>query len=196
MSNDNSLDVEPEDHQTRIQKMKEEVERITGVKPVSDSAADCPPEIEEQFWEHVLAYESATPSTLFDLLVKGGMTLPAPQEMEDTPLSEKLQQVINALALLGAYLENTDHLSDRELYTELWEDALREEAVVMPGDDNYACHIDLLGSGSEEDTHLYLKYYADEEHRRHWRTEFPDDEVPDHQQPPLDRDRNLPKPPF
>ena len=46
---------------------------------------------------------------------KMGIALPAPEELTDAQLSAKLWEVIEALAFLGAYLEHTDHLSDREL---------------------------------------------------------------------------------
>ena len=70
---------------------------------------------------------------------------------------------------------------------------LREPVKDMPLDESSAWHIDLTGSGSEEDTHLYLKYYADEETRRRWSADFPDDEMPEHAEPPFDRDRYLPQ---
>ena len=57
------------------------------------------------------------------------------------------------------------------------------------------CHLDLVGSGSEEDIALWLKYYADEETRVQWARDFPDMVVPPHENPPYDRDRQLPKPP-
>ena len=64
-----------------------------------------------------------------------------------------------------------------------------------PNDLERVDRVDVLGSGSEEDTYLYLKYYADDDWRRFWLKDFPDDEIPDHEDPPYDRDRLLPKPP-
>jgi len=90
------------------------------------------------------------------------------------------------------FLYNTDHLSDRELYEELWYELLRDENPAMPVNENSACHIDLVGSGSEEDNELYLRYYADEEDRQLWANDWPDDAMPDHETPPYDRDRHLP----
>jgi hypothetical protein len=91
------------------------------------------------------------------------------------------------------FLSQTDHLSDRELYTLLWDDTLREPVKDVPLDESSAWHIDLLSGGGEEDTRLYMKYYADEETRRRWLADFPDDEVPSHEEPPYDRDRHLPQ---
>jgi len=56
--------------------------------------------------------------------------------------------------------------------------------------------IDLTGSGSEEDNQIYLKYYADAEHRIQWALDWPDDIIPDHENPPFDRDRHLPQSPI
>lgn len=146
----------------------------------------------EQFWERVEAFESKEWTTSFDLLVQGGMTLPAPEELDDLQLTAKLWEVIRGLAMLRIFLYNTNHLSDRELYQELWQQVLREENPVMPINENSACHIDLVSSGSEEDNELYLRYYADEEARQIWSLDWPEDDMPEHEVPPYDRDRYLP----
>ena len=88
------------------------------------------------------------------------------------------------------------HLSDRELYDYLYHDGLREEAVLFPENPSYAYMIDLTGSGSDEDNQIYLKYYADEEHRRQWAHDWPDDMLPEHEDPPFDRDQFLPRSPL
>jgi len=38
-----------------------------------------------------------------------------------------------------------------------------------------------------------MKYFADEESRASWLAQFPDYEMPPHQEPPDDRDRHLPQ---
>jgi hypothetical protein len=196
MSKKNPENLDLEDFETRIEKLKAQVNGLVGGEMISGSVENCPPEIEEKFWEHVLAYEQAKPVSLFDMLVRNGLALPAPDEMDDTQLTAKLWEVINAMALLGTYLESTDHLSDRELYADLWIDLLREETVLMPDNPNFACHLDVIGSGSEEDVQIYLKYYADEEWRVQWARDWPDDPMPAHEDPPFDRDRRLPRPAF
>ena len=75
----------------------------------------------------------------------------------------------------------------------LWTDALREDTKTLTPNANWACHLQMIGSGSEEDNHLYLKYYADEDERRHWHSQFPKDVLPAHEDLPYDRDRLLPK---
>jgi len=136
--------------------------------------------------------ESWTPP--FDTLVEMGIALPPPEDLTDGQLSAKLWEVIEALAFLGAYLEHTDHLSDRELYSQLWNEELREASLFLPDDPDSAWHIDFIGSGSEEDVALYLTYYADEEERQDWAKDWWDGPLPSPKPRPHDRDRHLPQP--
>ncbi|HET9838040.1 MAG TPA: hypothetical protein VFR84_07380, partial [Candidatus Angelobacter sp.] len=135
-------------------------------------------------------------TTNFQQLENAGVALPAPDSLKDEELAAKLWEVIQKLALLHVFIEQTDHLSDRELYTELWTNSLREESKAMPMVAGSAWHIQLLGSCSEEDMRLYLKFYADDDFRRHWHQDFPKDPIPPHEDPPYDRDRLLPKPDY
>ncbi len=151
------------------------------------------PEARAQFWQRVAAYEQAPLTTHFQQLEEAGVASSAPESLDDPMLTARLWQVIEALARLRVFLHQTDHLSDRELYTLLWRELLREPVKDLPLDNSGAWHIDLLGSGSEEDIYLYLKYYADDATRRQWSADFPDYEVPDHEQPTFDRDRHLPQ---
>ena len=154
---------------------------------------ECPPETAAQFWLSVAAYEQAPWTTHFQELVDAGVELPAPESMDDLQLAAKLSEVVDGLARMRVFLSQTDHLSDRELYTLLWKDTLREPVKDMRRDESSAWHIDFLSGGGEEDTRLYMKYYADEETRRGWLADFPDDEMPPHEEPPYDRDRFLPR---
>ena len=65
-----------------------------------------------------------------------------------------------------------------------------------PKNPSYVYGLDLLGSGSDEDIHLYMKYFADEQYRKQWASDFPDFAMPPHEDPPFDRDKDLPKSPF
>lgn len=157
---------------------------------------DCPPELEEEFLRHVIEYENAPMTTHYAQLTEGGVELPMPEEMDDEQLTAKLWEVIRKLAGMRVFIERTDHLSDRELYSHLWHESLREETPDMPYDEYSAWHIDLLGSGSEEDIRLSLKYYDSEEDRQRWHKEWPEDEIPPHEELPYDRDRLMPKPTY
>ena len=163
---------------------------------VEGELEECPPEVTEQFWEQVVAYEKAPWTTNFKQLEESGMQLSAPETLDDEQLTVKLGELIQRLALLRVFLDDTDHLSDRELYTELWSDMLREEVKAIPPDPDGAYHLSPLGGCSEEDIQLQMKYYADEEWRRQFQEEFPDFVMPAHEDPPYDRDRFLPQPDY
>jgi len=149
-------------------------------------------ELQAQYWEREVAFEEAEWVTSFDQLVQRDIELPAPEELDDSQLSAKLWEVIRGLAMLRTFLYSTNHLSDRELYEELWHELLREETPDMPVNDDSAWHIDLVGNGSEQDNELYLRYYAGEEDRHRWAKDWPNDTMPEHEALPYDRDRHLP----
>jgi len=184
---------EEPDQEQRIAKLREEIKKLGGN---TMSIEDMPADMEEEFLRHVLEYETAEPISLFRLLENSGLKLLVPSSLTDDDLSPKLKETIERMSSLGAYLLHTNHLSDRELYEYLYNDGLREEAVLFPENPSYAYMIDLTGSGSEEDNQIYLKYYADAEHRIQWALDWPDDIIPDHENPPFDRDRHLPQSPI
>jgi len=184
---------EEPDQEQRIAKLREEIKKLGGN---TMSIEDMPADMEEEFLRHVLEYETAEPISLFRLLENSGLKLLVPGSLTDDDLIPKLKETIERMSSLGAYLLHTNHLSDRELYEYLYNDGLREEAVLFPENPSYAYMIDLTGSGSEEDNQIYLKYYADAEHRIQWALDWPDDIIPDHENPPFDRDRHLPQSPI
>lgn len=181
-----------DDREERIKDLKRHAEELCGGEMKVGGLDDYPAEVEEGFWQHVVEYEKAPWTTHFRQLEEAGVS--SPQSLNDAELTAKLWEVIQKLALLRVFIDQTDHLSDRELYTHLWKDALREETKAMAMAANAAWHIQLLSSGSDEDTRRYLKYYADDDWRRNWHQEFPSFRIPKHVDPPYDRDRLLPKP--
>lgn len=182
---------------------KEQLERIDCLKECASELAgsemnfyesdEISANIQEEFWKQVIAFEESEHTPLFDRLIKADVELPAPDELKDEQLNEKLWEVIHTLQLMNTFLEQTNHLSDRELYEKLWSDVLREDMFVMTNIPNFHCGIDMLGSYGEEDIYLYLKHYANEERREQWLKDFPDYEMPEHEDPQYDRDRFLPK---
>ena len=185
-----------DDQEKRIEALKRHAEELCGGQMEVGSLDDCPAEVEEAFWKHIVDYEEAPWTTHFQQLENAGVSLPSPDSLKDEELTAKLWDVIQKLALIQVFIEQTDHLSDRDLYTHLWTDTLREETKALPLAANSACHIQLLSSGSDEDNLLYLKYYADDTFRQYWQTDWPNDPIPRHEHPPYDRDRLLPKPDY
>lgn len=176
----------------RINKLRSELEKLGGSTSTLESM---PADMEEEFLRHVLEYETAEQISLLRLLENAGLEVPPPESLDDDALKIKLKEIIDRMASVGSYLLHTNHLSDRELYEYLYHEALREETVLFPENPSYAYMIDLTGSGSEADNQAYLKYYADEIYRRRWAHDWPDDRMPEHEEPPYDRDRFLPQSP-
>jgi hypothetical protein len=182
------------DRGIRIGQLMAKVDALSGGRMLAGGSADHENSaVVEAFWERVLAFETAPLGTNFAQLEEAGILLPSADSLTDTQLHEKLWEVIQGLAELQVFLSRTDHLSDRELYVHLWEDVLRQETEIMPLDPKSADHVDILGGCSNEDIQMSLKYYADEAERAYWRHDFPNDPIPDHEEPPYCRDRELPR---
>lgn len=151
-------------------------------------------ELFEQFMKSVEAFESAPLTTLSRLLIRDGIQLPPPNSFTEETVHDKLWEVIRAMARHRNFLYSTDHLSDLELYTQLWEETLNnpfEEITPDMGDS--AWNIDLTSDGSEESTNLWLDDETDEATRQAWLKQFPEDQLPEPAKPPHDRDRHLPQ---
>jgi hypothetical protein len=152
------------------------------------------PDQKEDFWQRIVDFGAAPLKTDFAPITEAGIDLPNPEALDDAQLALKLWEVVGALAAMRVFISETDHLSDRELYHELWHRHLREERPNLPATPASAWHVSPLGGRSETDTQQYLKYYADEDWRQHWLGEFPNCAMPAHEDPPFDRDRHLPQP--
>lgn len=172
--------------------MRAEVRKLGGIFATD---LEMPSDLEVAFLRHVLEYEQAQPISLLQILQNSNLKLPPPDDLDDGELTAKLWETIERMASLGAYLLNTNHLSDRKLYEYLYNDGLREEATLFPEDPNYAYMIDIVGSGGDDDHEIYLRHYADEDYRAHWRRSWPADLMPEHEEPPFTRDAKLPKSP-
>lgn len=185
-------EIESVEQQMRIHRLKGEASSEFGINWFEDDN-DTPPDIQEGALESLLAWERASDTTLAIKLGEAGISIPNPNELDDTHLSLKLWQIIDFLAKRNIFFVYTNHLSDREFYTELWEDMLHGPFRDTPFHPDSSHHFDMIGTGSEEDTLLSMKYYADEKARAYWMESFPDYEMPEHEDPPYDRDRHLPK---
>jgi hypothetical protein len=171
------------------ERLKREIMARGGVIGLSD---DLSPEEQSAFLRRVLAFDAGGTTTLTVELQEIGIDVPPPATLSDDALTQKLWEIINGLATLRVFLERTDHLSDRALYELLHGELLPEEMDELGTDEGSAWHLDILGGCSNEDLRLHLKYYADEKQRREWLADWPDYDMPAHEDPPYDRDRLLP----
>src|SRR5215470_1782213 len=103
MAGEDPKNTDREDVESRIRKLKKQAEQLTGQEIIGEVAADCPSEIDEEFWKNVVAFEQAAWMRPFDMLTKGGIALPSPDELDDVAVTTKLWEVIEVLALLRAY---------------------------------------------------------------------------------------------
>jgi hypothetical protein len=181
------------DREIRIEKMKRELDDLADGSMISGGFGEVPPELEEAFLTRVCEFEKAPWDTNFNRLVQRGVEIIPPAELDETSLCAKLHDVLRALAEVSCFLENTDQLSDRELYTWLWAEGLREETPDL-SQLGGAWHVSPIGGCDDEDIAIFLKYYANEKERRRWQEEFPNDPLPPRCLLSYDRDRNLPRP--
>src|SRR6185436_18548727 len=118
-----------------------------------------------------------------------------PDELTDETIGPKLWELLHELACRGFYVLNSDHLSDRETYGNLWREDLREPAILPGRSQDGGWFHDFVGTGSEEHAELWLRYYASDEDR----AEFARDlhvQLPERANAPFNRDWRVPKGPF
>jgi len=161
----------------RIAKLKQRVEELSGAEPTTFEAAEAPPEVVERFWRRVVEYEERDMGLMPSISLPP-LEFPEPGGLADDELNDLLWRKIAELAERRIFLEQTDHLSDRELYSVLCSPEMKEcTTQVVP--ENGMVGFDILGGYSEEDIELYLRYHADDLDRDLWQADWPDDRVSD-----------------
>jgi hypothetical protein len=193
-----SDDLRDAERQIRIQHLREEIEKRGGSWETLTEGKELTPETEEALLSRVLYFETAPRTTYAKILIGDGIELPPPDSFENPEkLRTKLWDVIHGLAHHRVFLQCTDHLSDADFYSLLWFDKLNSLTIDISSEPEATCHLDLLGSGSVEETKLWLKFYADDEERLWWNDTLGDGTVtdlPEKEKPAYDRDRHLPRP--
>jgi len=178
------------DRKDRIERLKQQIREVVGDEAFFGSIPACPPEIEESFLEHVLRFEQASRQPLRERLADAGIVLTDPDELADKDLTQQMWDAIQALLTLHIIPTNTDHLSDRQVYTYLWYTA-RSGETVTPDFFSRGWYIDFTGHG-EEGIDVYVKYYANADERRAYRRRFPHHPLPEHCEPLYNRDHLIP----
>src|SRR5262245_7861986 len=120
----------------RIEDLERKVNELAGGRMSSWKSDELTPEIHEEFLRNIIEYETAPWTTHQQQLQEAGIELPSPEDLDDEQLKAKLWEVIEVLAKLRVFLQCTNHLSDRELYAELWGDLLLEEVKAVPYDED------------------------------------------------------------
>lgn len=89
----------------RIEELERQADEVTGGEVAGWKSDDLSPEMEEEFLQNIVAYESAPWTTHFQQLEEARVELPAPETMDDEKLTAKLWEVIEALARMRVFLQ-------------------------------------------------------------------------------------------
>lgn len=162
--------------------------REMGTEPFCNDSL--PVEVQEDFLRGILTFHTTPTIPLREALAEEGITVPPPGEVLSGELAARIREIVGGMARLRTYLIHTDHLSDEELYEELWEMC---EEPFRPGLAGL-CQVDLIGWETPQGAVDFLRFYATEEERRAWAEDGWADLMPRVAKPPYDRDRTLPHP--
>jgi hypothetical protein len=193
--NDSPLGDNDVDRQIHLSKLYREIEEfLDSGQPAKWSTENDP--YATDYTEYLTAFEEegfgVVPS---ELLTRIGYSVIPPAELDEDTVTPYLYQIIRGLGRLGLYLFQTDHLRDMELYETLWDEVLREPLLLIPQAASFAWYWSPIGAGDEEDTLIWLAYYASNAERRAYRKDNPEERVPKRRKCPSNRDAKLPKQP-
>ena len=147
---------------------------------------------ETALYRRLVAEENAPLITNRDWLKRCGLRFHASDKLHGKELTEELWRLIRALAKARVFFEHSDHLSNPELYGRLWREVLEAEEPDIPRTEAMAWHWDLAEAGGDHESE-WLTYYADDCEREEWQEMFPETTMPEHRDPPYERDALLPK---
>lgn len=178
------------DREIRRTQLEAKIRELGGVSPprAEDEPAS---DLEIGFFERAIAWETGPHSMHRDWLARRGLHFMPPAELSGRALKRELWRLIEALAVARVFLYHTNHLSDAELYAQLWSEVLAGECPDFARTADDACHWDFADAGSGEEE-LWLRYHATPEERRDWKESFPDVVLPPRERPPYRRDHRLP----
>lgn len=175
----------------RIKELEQQIRDVVGFDPMFGNAPHFPPRLQEAFLKRVLWFETLSREPLCDRLAGAGVKLLEPRQLDDESLRRNLWNVIHTLVHIDIVPINTDHLSDRDVYLHLWNLVNSGQPGVVPHFFSRGWYIDFAASDGNG-VEVFLRYYADEEERMSYRSQFPTAPVPEHCDLPYDRDRLIP----
>jgi hypothetical protein len=136
---DDALD----EQESRIQELKRQAEQTSGgetfavPRPVPQAPPNVlDPNVREQFWASALAHNDAplkdpslndaTSTSEFEQLRRQGVELPPPEQLDDDAVARKIDEIAGAMRRRNVFLGDTDGLSGRALYEQLYHETLHE----------------------------------------------------------------------
>src|SRR5436309_8879664 len=133
-----------------------------------------------------------------EIFARFGYAPVPPSELGDRQLPGRLWELLYAAAARRFFFCSTNHLSDQELYTLLWEQWLDEPTADIPpeAETNTTTIVSEFNARGMAHEEIFLRYYADEDDQELWRSDDPNIVFPPHEEPPYDRDRFLQMPPI
>jgi hypothetical protein len=169
--------------------LEQQIRELGGIvsAPVHNEASN----LELEFLNRVIAWETSPVSTHRDWLARHRLVFPPPKDLTDLTWERELWRLIEALAVARVFLYRTNHLSDEELYAKLWHEVLNGDAPDFARTGGDGCHWDFADVGGSGEQ-MWLIYYASEEERQDWKNAFPDVLLPPRQRASYCRDHRLP----
>lgn len=194
--NDHSQEQAAIDKALRIAELQAELASLTG-EPIHPHLAENDDVDDLESWMSGLsAIESDQRMPLYDILQLDRKFTPTPLERIRHPadLHENLWLLIYALASLRVFIEETDHLSEQELYHVLLHRLLSLENPRLPASSSWNTRFSVceLCDAQQPIPIHYLRFYADEEMREEIARQYPGTALPKKESLPFDRDAYLP----
>ena len=98
-------------------------------------------------------FEKAPLTTNYDMLQSAGVLIVPPKDIIETcgSFTFHLNHLIHSLAALNVYLTRTNHLTDEQLYTKMWDGPLKDEVRFLPPSEGVAEYLDLFATSGWDD---------------------------------------------
>jgi hypothetical protein len=143
---------------SRIEKLQEELNALSGGESIFKASPECPPDILESSLEDIVAFESVGSGTsLFEGLQNHGLDLPRPDKLNEAQSAKKAMEIFKALAELQIFLIGFDDMSARELYSTLFSQTLWEGCYVKKRHSGAVTLIDISRKMKRSEIQKYLE---------------------------------------